>query len=83
VLLDGESIDKYIGKTVKLRSPMYCAGGAKKCNICLGEIYYTLGIENVGLAASKLSTTILNLNMKKFHDASANLHDIDLNTITM
>lgn len=83
VLMDENAIDKYIGKEIKLRSPMYCAGGSKKCNICLGNTYYNLGIENVGLASSKLSTTILNLNMKKFHNASANLHDIDLKSIVL
>lgn len=83
VLMDENTIDKYIGKEIKLRSPMYCAGGSKKCNICLGENYYNLGIENVGLASSKLSTTILNLNMKKFHNASANLHNIDLKSIVL
>lgn len=83
VLLSEDVIDKYIGKHINLRSVLYCRGGSKKCNICLGDIYYKLGIENVGLATSKLASTILNLNMKKFHDASANLYDIDLNDITL
>lgn len=83
VLLSEDVIDKYIGKTIKLRSPLFCNGGQHKCNICLGEIYYKLGIENVGLATAKLASTILNLNMKKFHDATPHLYDIDLNDISI
>lgn len=83
VLLTSDVIDKYVGKTVNMRSVMYCKGGTTKCNKCLGEIYYTLGITNVGLSVAKAATKILNLNMKKFHDASAKLYDIDLNDITI
>lgn len=82
VLMDGKNIDKYVGKTVKLRTPMFCLGGNCKCNVCLGDIYHILGIENVGLSVGRMATTILNLNMKKFHSAAAQLHDIDLNDIS-
>lgn len=83
VLLDDNLIEKYVGKEVELRSVLYCKGGNIKCNKCLGEIFYKLGITNVGLSTSKLATTILNLNMKKFHNATAKLYDIDLNDISI
>jgi hypothetical protein len=83
IILDDNTIDKYVGKDVKLRSVLYCKGGNVKCNKCLGEMFYRLGIENVGLSTTKLATTILNLNMKKFHDATAKLYDIDLNDISI
>lgn len=83
VLMTADNISKYIGKTVNLRSTMFCKGGNVKCNKCLGEIYYLLGIENVGLSVAKAATKILNLNMKKMHDASAKLYNIDLNDITL
>jgi hypothetical protein len=82
-LLTLDNIESYIGKTVKMRTPMYCLGGNRKCNICLGDIYYNLEMENVGLSVSKMASTILNLNMKKFHNASAKLHDIDLDNISI
>lgn len=83
VVLDNGTIDKYVGKDVKLRSVLYCKGGNVKCNKCLGEMFYRLGIRNVGLSTTKLATTILNLNMKKFHNATAKLYDIDLNDISI
>src|SRR5690606_5647941 len=48
IMLTPEEIDKYVGKVVKLRSPMYCLGD-KLCNYCAGDLYYRLGIRNVGL----------------------------------
>lgn len=83
IRMTNDNINKYVGKTVKLRTVMFCLGGNCKCNTCLGDIYYLLGIENVGLSVGRMATTILNLNMKKFHSASAKLYDIDLNDISI
>lgn len=82
VLLDSNNIDNYVNKKVRLRSPMYCKGD-RLCNKCAGELYYKLGIENIGLTSTKLAGTLLNLNMKKFHNTTAsitrvNLDDIDI-----
>ena len=82
VLLDSNNIDKYINKKVKFRSPMYCKGD-KLCSKCAGILYYKLGIENIGLTATKLAGTLLNLNMKKFHNSTANIKKIDLNEIDL
>lgn len=82
VLLTDDNIDKYVGKTVNLRSTMYCMG-ENKCSKCLGERFYKVGIKNVGLVSTRASTTILNLNMKKFHDATAKLYTVDINNITL
>jgi len=69
VLLSEKNIDKYVGKKVKLRSPMFCKG-EKICNKCAGELFYKLGVRNVGLLTSTFSGSLMNLSMKKFHDAS-------------
>ena len=82
ILLDETNIDKYMNTRVKLRSPMYCES-EKLCSICAGKMYEKLGIENIGLTSSKVSTTILNLNMKKFHNSTASLYKIDLNKLTL
>lgn len=81
-LLDASNIDSYVGKTVKMRSPMYCIG-EKLCNKCAGELYYKLGIKNAGLTSSRASSTLLNLSMKKFHDSTAKIYDIDVNDIVI
>lgn len=66
VCLDRGKLASYIGKKVKLRSPMYCTGD-KICNICAGEMNYKLGVMAIGLGCSKIANTLLNLGMKKFH----------------
>ena len=68
---------KYIGKTVKLRSPMYCKND-KICNICAGEADYKLNNINVGLGCSNISTTLLRMGMKKFHTSNIKSTMIDV-----
>jgi hypothetical protein len=75
VLLTDKNIGGYVGKEVKMRSPMYCTG-KKKCRVCAGLMYEKLNIQNVGLTASRVSSTLLNLSMKKFHDTSAKVSAI-------
>ena len=70
VMLTDENIRKYIGKEVKLRSPMYCIGvGPEKCvcNKCAGDFYYKIGKKNIGLLCSRPAETTKRLSMKKFH----------------
>lgn len=66
VLLTRENKSKYVGKLIHMRSPMCCVG-KKICNICAGEQYYIQEIENIGLLGVKLSGSLTNGNMKKFH----------------
>jgi len=75
-MLDGETIDKYVGKTVKMRSPMFCTDD-KICNKCAGELFFKLGIENAGLTTTKATGVILNSSMKAFHDTSLKINKID------
>ena len=67
ILLTTENIDTYIGKKVKLRSPMFCLSKAV-CSKCAGELYYQLGLENVGLTYSRVGTALLNMELKQKHD---------------
>lgn len=80
VLLDDEKLNKYINRTVKMRSPLYCTS-SKICSKCAGELFYKLGIENIGLTTVKVSSTLMNKSLKKFHDVSLKLHEADLNDI--
>jgi len=82
ILLERDNIDKYVGKKVKLRSPMFC-NGEKLCSKCAGSLFYRLGIQNIGLTSTRLAGTLLNLSMKKFHNSTANIKKIDLNTISL
>lgn len=73
-------ISRYYGKTVKLRTPMTCIGD-RLCHHCAGNLFYKLGIENIGLTSSRVATTLTNLGMKKFHDSTVNAQKIDLSNI--
>lgn len=82
VLLDESNYKKYIGRDIKLRSPMYCIS-EKLCNKCAGEMYAKLGINNIGLTAARVSSTLLNMSLKKFHDTSSHISEIKPKEITI
>ena len=82
VLLDDRTMLKYIGKTVKMRSVLYCTSD-KRCNICAGELYYKLGIQNIGLTAAKVGSNLLNMSMKSFHDSTVKVTDIKAENILL
>ena len=63
ILLTPDNMKDYLGKTIKLRSPMFCKGD-KYCNKCFGELYYMLNIKNVGILANRIGTKLLNLSLK-------------------
>jgi hypothetical protein len=77
VLLTSENIDSYIGKTVNMRSPLYCKS-KKMCNKCYGELPYKLGIVNIGLTFNAVGEKLKNLSMKAFHDMTVKLNNINI-----
>ena len=76
VCLTPDVMSKYVGKTVKLRTPMYCKND-KICNICGGEADYKLNNINIGLGCSNISTKLLRMGMKKFHTSNMKSTPID------
>lgn len=62
-LMEDGKMGNYIGKTVKLRSPMYCKDD-NICSKCAGELFYKLGMRNAGLVSNVIGTSITNLAMK-------------------
>ena len=80
--LTSENINNYVNTTVKMRSPMYCRYDEPcYCNICLGNQPYMLGLENFGLAMSRISNKLLNLSLKKFHDLTVKISKIDIDNL--
>lgn len=77
VCLTPDTLPKYLDKTVKLRSPMYCTGD-KICNICAGELDYKLNNINIGLGTPNISTVLLRMGMKKFHTSNLKSSKIDV-----
>ena len=82
VLLNRSNIDRYIGKLVHMRSPLYCTS-AKKCNMCYGDKPYMVGIRNVGLTFGLIGSKFINLSMKAFHDSSIKLNKINVEDILL
>ena len=84
VMMDNENKNIFIGKTVKMRSPMYCIGVGKQkclCNKCAGDFYYKLGKKNIGLNASRIASSLSQLNLQKFHENLVKTQQIDINDI--
>ena len=81
VCLTPEVIERYVGKEVKMRSPMYCIAKDCICSKCAGENFYKLGKRSIGLTATKVATTCSRLNMKKFHENLVKSREIDIKDI--
>jgi hypothetical protein len=80
IKLDEKNIKSYIGKTIHLRSPMFCTSD-KICNVCFGDLPYKLGIKNVGLTAAKIGSNFVNLGMKTFHNSTMKIKELDVNDL--
>ena len=81
VCLTTDVLPNYAGKTVKLRSPMFCIGYGKErclCNKCAGDFYYKLGKVNIGLLCSRPAETTKRLGMKKFHENNIKTQQINV-----
>ena len=77
VRLEPNNKDKYIGKKVKMRTNNFCIG-KKICNKCAGDIFYMLGIDNIGLTGGRISNTLLNYRMKAMHDSTVHTYELDI-----
>jgi hypothetical protein len=78
VRLDDDNKDKYLGKVSKFRSPMFCKT-QKICNHCLGDMFYVMKIENIGMHIARISTRIMLLSMKAFHNMALKPTEFNLN----
>lgn len=67
--VEGEDI---IGKTIKLRSPLYCKSEKGICPTCYGDLWKILNTENIGiLAGGAVNVVGVNALMKMRHKASS------------
>lgn len=79
VELTSENRSKYINKEVKLRFSSFCeAKDGYFCSKCAGNLFYRLGIENVGAITPQVPSKIKVLLMKQFHDSVIKFTDIDV-----
>lgn len=76
--LTSDNIDSYIGKTIRMRFSSMCEEKTGICNKCIGNMFYRLGITNVGVATPQLASRIKVIALKAFHDSQVKLHEIDI-----
>lgn len=77
ILLTEKNIKEFINKEINLRSPMFCKS-RYICSKCAGELFYKMGVKNVGLLNSNMSGALMNLSMKKFHDTTIRFNKINI-----
>ena len=76
-LIDSTTRAKYDGKTVNLRFASMCKSKTGICNKCAGELYYKIGLTNIGMAMSQVASILKNVCMKGFHDSTIKTTRID------
>ena len=84
ILLSPDVIKKYIGKTVQMRTVMYCKTVGKEgyiCSKCAGEFYYKLGKFNIGLVCKTPISELTQLSLQKFHQNVIKSNQLDVNDI--
>lgn len=79
VELTSKNIDKYIGKKVKMRFASLCKNkdSGVICHHCAGNMWYRLGITNIGACTPQIPATVKLRSMKAFHDSTVQLIEID------
>lgn len=77
VCLTSDNKSNYIGKTVKMRSPIYCLS-KNICNKCAGDLYYRMNIKNIGLLTGRVGSKLLNAALKFFHNVKTTIHKIEI-----
>lgn len=69
--------DKYIGKKVKMRFSSLCQSKDYICNKCSGNLFYRLGIKNIGTATPQIPSVLKNISMKSFHNSVVDFAEMD------
>jgi len=76
-LLTMEKLESFPENTViEVRSTLFCLD-KKYCSRCMGQLYYSIGIEKVGLLLNRITSNVLNKSLKKFHDLTVKISDLD------
>ena len=76
-LLTEENIDKYVGKVIKVRSPLFCHIKNNFCSTCMGD--GTKNYENgISIMVINMAGIILNTSMKAMHNHGVSLAKIDM-----
>ena len=75
--ITSQNKEKFIGKTAKLRFSSMCESKNGICNKCAGNLFYRLGIRNIGASTPQIPSKLKVLSMKLFHDDQLNFAEMD------
>lgn len=76
-----EDPKKYLGKTIELRSPMYCKNKESTyCKKCVGALMSDFK-SAISLIGTDVSNILLTISMKSMHSNVVTLHKLDLKEI--
>ena len=75
--ITSQNKDKFIGKAVNLRFSSMCEAKDGICNKCAGNLFYRLGIRNIGASTPQIPSRLKVLSMKLFHDDQLNFTEMD------
>ena len=79
VEITSDNMDSLIGKTIKMRFSSMCeAKDGCFCNKCAGNLWYRLGVTNVGIITPTIASKLKNLLMKSFHNSQVELTDMNV-----
>lgn len=76
VEITSQNKDSYVGKTVKMRFSSLCES-EQICNKCAGNLYYRIGIRNIGTSIPQIASILKNICMKNFHDSVVRTSEMD------
>lgn len=69
-LITADNVKNLIGKTVKIRSPMYCESKPGFCYKCCGDTFRKLDVKAIGMQAIAVTGNMTSLSMKSMHTSS-------------
>lgn len=72
-----QEVDSYLGKTVKLRSPMTCETKDGYCYKCVGLNYERLGLKAPGIEAIEITSKFMTSSLKSMHGTAIQVEDIN------
>ena len=79
VELTSDNMDKYIGKKVKFRFASMCESKNGFCSKCAGNLFYRIGVKNVGIAQSQVAEKLKAKMLAAFHVSAVKVAEMDVN----
>ena len=67
IVLDKGNISSYIGKTVQMRSPMFCHSNPGYCYTCSGELFRTINQELLTMVGIAIGSSFTKAALKSKH----------------